>query len=71
MQTIADKVRELMPEATDDEVNTLLWECTSFPFVPSEIWAAQIAEALREGGGTVNGACEWAYRTMAEGTRAE
>lgn len=66
--------RGILPRASAEDVNRLLWNCTPYPFAGDvRKLRRSMRECLRGGGGTVDGAIAYAEseldRAMAEAGR--
>lgn len=48
--TWGDLIRKYKPEATDEEVEFILWERTAFPMAPTEYVIKQIEEFFKSNG---------------------
>ena len=59
--------RGIVPNASADEVNSLLWCCSPYPFRRDlRKLRRSIRKCLRQGGGTVSGAIDYAHRELDE-----
>jgi hypothetical protein len=61
-----DSIRHgIVPNASADEVNSLLWCCSPYPF-RSDLRKLRrsIRKCLRQGGGTISGAIDFAHREL-------
>ena len=63
-----DSIRHgIVPKATDEQVNSLLWCCSPYPFRRDlRKLRRSIRKCLRQGGGTVSGALDYAHRELDE-----
>ena len=59
--------RGIVPKATDDEVHSLVWCCTPYPFRGDlRKLRRSIRRHIKLGGGTIAGAIDLAYRELDE-----
>lgn len=68
--------RGIVPKASDEAVHDLLWTCSPFPFIRDlRHLRRSIRRCIRLGGGTVQGAIDYAYdeldRAMVEYRKRE
>ena len=61
-----DLARRVYPQATDDECERLLWECSPFPFGSVRQVLRGMRESFSAGGGTVLGAVNHSYAQLDE-----
>jgi hypothetical protein len=71
MATVDTLRRGIMPHASPEQVDALLWNCTPYPFIgDARKLRRSMRRCLRRGGGTVEGAIAYAHdeldRAMAE-----
>lgn len=68
----ADSFRHgIVPNATDEQINSLLWCCTPYPFRRDiRKLRRSLRRCLRQGGGTVTGAIDFAHRELDEAMAA-
>jgi len=64
--TWRDLVRQYWPSVTDEEADSILWNCTCFPFGSLERVREQLAELARRSGGDVGKAQALAFRDLEE-----
>jgi hypothetical protein len=65
--TWLDLVREVAPDATDDDCHTLLWSATCYPFGSPDQVRKTLAESWEGGGKTVYGAVAYAEDELERG----
>ena len=59
-----DLARSVMPCATDEECQSLLWECSSFPFDTPDGTLRVMQETWEAGGRTLAGAVAYSYAKL-------
>jgi hypothetical protein len=65
MATVDTFRRGIVPRATDDEVNQLVWCCSPYPFCRDvRKLRRSIRRYLKLGGGTIQGALNYAHEEL-------
>lgn len=64
--TWQDLVRQYWPSATDEEVDSILWNCTCFPFGSVDKIRDQLSALAERSAGCVDKALELSFRDLEE-----
>jgi len=62
--TWRDSVRQYWPNASDEEADGILWNCTCFPFGAPEKIKEQLSNLARRSGGNVSRAQVLAFKDL-------